>query len=79
MNVQTELHLACMVIIRRIVTYKIFIKKLLKHDRLITVELPPLQLQATHLLQLLLHLLHHSDAVVIAPVALVAILQFNLS
>ena len=30
-KVQTELYLACIVIIRRIVTYKIFINKQLKH------------------------------------------------
>jgi len=30
-NVQTELYMACMVFIRRIVTYKIFINKQFKH------------------------------------------------
>ena len=37
-NVQTELYLACMVIIRRIVTYKIFINKQLKHTN-VTIRL----------------------------------------
>jgi len=38
MNVQTELYLACMVIIGRIVTYKIFINKQLKHTN-VTIRL----------------------------------------
>ena len=38
MNVQTELYLACMVIIRRIVKYKIFINKQLKHTN-VTIKL----------------------------------------
>ena len=37
-NVQTELYMACMVFIRRIVTYKIFINKQLKHAN-VTIRL----------------------------------------
>ena len=38
MNVQTELYMACMVFIRGIVTYKIFINKQLKHTN-VTIRL----------------------------------------